>query len=70
MNTKAHVDQKSIWLYCPKCKRRQKARRDESDPTGTVVVRAQCPKCCGGDFDAPAYFDKDGNELRFEQATD
>ena len=52
-----------VMLYCPKCKRRQSAALDPTDPPGTATVIVQCPKCNGGDFDTPKYQDASGAEL-------
>jgi len=57
-----------ITLRCPKCKLRKRAKRDETDPPGTVIIVLQCPECNGGDFDSPVYFDEAGNELPFIEA--
>lgn len=59
-----------VVLQCPKCNRRMKVKRDESDPPGTSLVVLQCPACNGGDFDEAAYFADDGKEIHFaERAT-
>lgn len=56
-----------ITLRCPKCRRTKSAKRDSSDPPGTVTVEIQCPKCNPGDFDSPAYFDARGKELFYTE---
>lgn len=57
-----------VMLHCPKCGRKQKADMDKDDPPGTAVVQVQCPKCVGGDFDTPAYFDANGNEIPWHES--
>lgn len=52
-----------IMLECPKCQRRMVASREASDPLEAAKVHIQCPKCNGGDFDTPHYYDADGNEV-------
>lgn len=57
----------TVLLYCPKCKRRQRASVDDTDPPRTATVIIQCPKCVGGDFDSPKYQDASGKELFYEE---
>jgi len=54
-----------ITLRCPGCKMEKRAKKDITDPPGTVIVVVQCSECNGGDFDSPTYIDDDGNDLPF-----
>lgn len=56
-----------VTLRCSKCEKEMRARKDDTDPLGTVVVEIQCPDCNSGDFDSPVYFDADGLEIPFEE---
>lgn len=54
---------KTIVIHCPKCDQRKDVRREKGDPASAVTVDIQCPKCNGGDFDSPIYFDATGREV-------
>lgn len=52
-----------VKLRCPKCKREESMRRDETDPPGTDVVEFLCPECNPSGFEQIQYFDKEGRTL-------
>lgn len=58
-----------IKIVCPKCKREVPfAERDENDPPNAVSMELTCPECNPGDFEQVFYFDKGGNEIRWDPA--
>ena len=54
-------DPSRILLRCTECRSEQMVERDESDPPKAVRAEMACPECWDGDFDAPEFFDANGD---------
>lgn len=54
-------------ISCHHCQKTVIVDRDPTDPVSSVRAEIICPDCDDGDFDFPKYFDKDGNEVEFDQ---
>lgn len=54
-----------IKIVCAKdgCPRSRMVDREDTDPTNAVTMKILCPWHEDSEFETPAYYDKDGNEL-------
>ena len=57
-------ENKGITLVCPSCRKRERSDRVRLlDPPNAATLMLICFDCDDGDFHAPVYLDKDGEEI-------
>lgn len=56
-----------IMLHCPGCGRKQRVKREDTDPIRAAVVQIRCERCNPGDFDTPHFFDADGQPVSWDE---
>lgn len=60
----------TITIVCDSCGRRVDTPRCDTDPPEAVEMRGiVCPDCDNGEFDLPAYFDRNGIEVSGDPET-